>query len=184
MCFLKWCGKRNKWSQWAQCQSCVHGTTQKQQPAGLLLTNTHLKPWGHLLTLDVSQCYSVLVRFVDDLVNPSQEPANTCVHPREWGVSTTVTPGDDSCQHPTSTISLANQWTPAVTLATIHTVALRQAPSTQHAACETITVSLLTLPGWKQGDPGLEQSPGVLWIWEQEARNKSHLHVSTVMWEH
>lgn len=34
----------------------------------------------------------VLVGFVDDLVNPSQEPANSCVHSRKKGVTTTMTP--------------------------------------------------------------------------------------------
>lgn len=83
-----------------------------------------------------------------------------------------MTPGDDPCQNPTAPLPLANQRTPTITLATVHTVVLRQAPGTQHAAGEAITISLLTLPGWKKGDPGLEQSPGVLWVWQQEAHRK------------
>lgn len=140
-------------------------------------TSCH-KPWCHFITSSSAiRCYSpslVLVGFVDDLVDPSQEPANTCVHPRERGVTTPMTPGNYSSQHPLAPIPLANQRTPTVTLATVHTVALRQAPGTQHAAGETMTVSFLALPSWKQGDPGLEQSPGVLWVWQQDGKQKPY----------
>lgn len=103
-----------------------------------------------------------LVGFIDDLVDPSQEPADTGVHPGEGGIATAVTPGNDSRQHPTTPLPSANQRTPAVALATVHAASLRQAPGTQHAAGEALAVALLTLPGWKQGHPGLQQSPGVL----------------------
>jgi len=105
---------------------------------------------------------SGLVGFVDDLVDPSQEPADARVHARERGVTAAVTPGDDSRQHPAAPFPLAHQRPPAVALAAVHAVALRQAAGTQHAAGEALVVAPLTLPGGQQGDPGLEQRAGVL----------------------
>lgn len=105
---------------------------------------------------------SAFVGFVDGFVNPAQEPANARVHSGERRVATAVPPGDDPGQHPTAPLPLAHQRTPAVTLATVHAVALRQAPGTQHAAGEALVVAPLAPPGRQQGDPGLQQSPGVL----------------------
>lgn len=112
---------------------------------------------------------SGVVGFVYDFVNPSQKPANTCVHPREGRVTTAMTPGDNSCENPVAPLPLANQRTPTVTLATVHPVALRQAPCTQHAVGEAFPVGLLAPPGRQQGDPGLQQGAGVLRVCEAPA---------------
>lgn len=100
-------------------------------------------------------------RVVGDLVNPAQEPADPRVHPGEGGVTTAMTPGDDPRQHPAAPLSLTHQGTTAVTLATVHAPTVRQAARTKHAAGVALAVSLLTLPGGQQGNPGLQQSTRV-----------------------
>lgn len=56
-----------------------------------------------------------------------------------------MTPGDDSCEHPVPTLALAHQGTPTVTLTTVHTPMVRQAPGAQHAAGEATAVAFFTL---------------------------------------
>lgn len=92
---------------------------------------------------------SVFVGFVDNLVDPSQEPADSRVHSRKGRVTAAVAPGDDTCQHPAAPLPLANQGPTAVPLAAVHTVAFRKAPGAQHAAGEALAVALLTPPGRK-----------------------------------
>lgn len=82
-----------------------------------------------------------------DFLYPLQEPADPCVHTGIGGVTTTVTPGDDSCEHPVASLALAHQWPPTVTLTAVHTAMVRQAAGTQHAAGEATAVTFFTLPG-------------------------------------
>lgn len=176
MCLMKlktpYCGNHIHDETIWKLNHMIQSSVRFTQQVHFLLRQQALKSLYDARLFDCFSWSLVLVGLVDSLVNPPQEPANTSVNPRERGVTTAVTPRNDSCQHPVTPLPLTNQRTPAVTLAAVHTVVLRQAPGTQHAAGEAVSISFLTRQGWKQGDPGLEQSVWVLWVWQQTQKRR------------